>query len=124
MEKGFWHKDVGYWQTMTEPTKEILESYPHGTKEIPIKPGDGYTYDGANWNAPSQSWLYQQAAQKIRFERDRRLLKEVDPIATNAIRWGELSQEQKSAWITYRQELLDISQQSGFPFNVVWPIKP
>lgn len=30
----------------------------------------------------------------------------------------------KSAWATYRQALRDIPLQSGFPWNVVWPIKP
>lgn len=30
----------------------------------------------------------------------------------------------KSAWATYRQALRDITQQSGFPNNVIWPTKP
>ena len=30
----------------------------------------------------------------------------------------------KSTWIVYRQELRDITQQSGFPINVNWPVKP
>lgn len=35
-----------------------------------------------------------------------------------------LSTAQQEAWATYRQELRDISQQSGYPFNVVWPVAP
>lgn len=35
-----------------------------------------------------------------------------------------LTTEQQLAWATYRQELRDISQQSGYPFNVVWPVAP
>jgi hypothetical protein len=27
-------------------------------------------------------------------------------------------------WAVYRQELRDITQQNGFPWNVVWPNKP
>lgn len=27
-------------------------------------------------------------------------------------------------WLTYRQELRDISNQSGFPWNTLWPISP
>lgn len=29
-----------------------------------------------------------------------------------------------AAWATYRQELRDVSSQAGFPWNVVWPVKP
>lgn len=28
------------------------------------------------------------------------------------------------AWKTYRQALRDIPEQSGFPTNVTWPVKP
>jgi len=35
-----------------------------------------------------------------------------------------LTAEQQTAWATYRQELRDIPQQSGYPFNVVWPVAP
>ena len=30
----------------------------------------------------------------------------------------------KSKWQQYRQELRDVSSQSGFPKNIIWPIKP
>lgn len=30
----------------------------------------------------------------------------------------------KVAWAVYRQNLRDITAQSGFPHNVAWPIKP
>jgi hypothetical protein len=30
----------------------------------------------------------------------------------------------KAAWATYRQELRDISAQTGFPWAVVWPTQP
>lgn len=35
-----------------------------------------------------------------------------------------LSQDQKSSWIKYRQELRDVPQQNGFPDQVVWPKIP
>lgn len=28
------------------------------------------------------------------------------------------------AWVAYRQALRDVPQQSGFPQNIVWPVKP
>jgi hypothetical protein len=30
----------------------------------------------------------------------------------------------KIAWATYRQELRDISAQTGFPWTIVWPTQP
>lgn len=30
----------------------------------------------------------------------------------------------QAAWASYRQQLRDIPQQSGFPNNVIWPTKP
>lgn len=50
------------------------------------------------------------------------LLKIVDKI--NPIWWEEMSQEQKNVWRTYRQALLDITEQDGFPNNVEWPVNP
>jgi hypothetical protein len=35
-----------------------------------------------------------------------------------------LTSEQQAAWATYRQQLRDVPQQSGYPFNVVWPVAP
>jgi hypothetical protein len=35
-----------------------------------------------------------------------------------------LTTEQQAAWATYRQELRDIPQQSGYPFNVIFPTPP
>lgn len=35
-----------------------------------------------------------------------------------------LTTEQQAAWATYRQELRDITTQSGYPFNVIWPTPP
>jgi hypothetical protein len=35
-----------------------------------------------------------------------------------------LSQEQQTAWATYRKQLRDITSQPGYPTNVVWPVQP
>ena len=35
-----------------------------------------------------------------------------------------LTSEKQAEWATYRQELRDIPQQSGYPYNVVWPVAP
>jgi len=30
----------------------------------------------------------------------------------------------REAWLTYRQELRDITKQAGFPDDVIWPTRP
>jgi hypothetical protein len=124
MEKGFYHPSTGYWQTNSEPSKEVLSTYPEGTQEVPIKPGSGYQYDGTQWVPPTQEWLDAEAAKLVRNTRDAKLRREVDPIVTNPLRWQELSAEAQAAWGEYRRKLLDISDQQGFPHVIVWPSKP
>lgn len=35
-----------------------------------------------------------------------------------------LTLEQQQQWATYRQALRDITAQSGYPFNIIWPTPP
>jgi hypothetical protein len=35
-----------------------------------------------------------------------------------------LTPEKQQEWADYRQQLRDITQQSGYPFNVIWPTPP
>jgi hypothetical protein len=81
---------------------------------------------GTNFAAyvpPTQAELDAAAAAQVRAERDNRLT-EVDAIAGNALRWAALDADTQAAWSAYRQALLDVPQQSGFPHSVTWPTKP
>ena len=49
MEKGFFHAQRGYWQTISTPPQHILDSYPEGTVEVPLKPGAGYAWIDGQW---------------------------------------------------------------------------
>ena len=61
-----------------------------------------------------------ELAAEVRSDRDDRLT-EVDAIAGNALRWAALTAEEQALWATYRQALLDVPQQAGFPDNIIWP---
>ena len=74
--------------------------------------------------APTAEELEAEAAQNVRVERDFRLQKEVDPIAGNALRWDALTSADREAWANYREALLNLTDQAGFPDNVTWPTKP
>ena len=73
---------------------------------------------------PTQAELDAAKASQVRAERDMKLATEVDPIAGNALRWAALDAETQAAWAAYRQALLDVPAQAGFPHNVTWPEVP
>lgn len=124
MEKGFYHPERGYWQTLSEPSAEILASYPAGTFEVPLKPSSLHTFDGSQWVPPTEQEVYDEQAAIVRGQRNLRLIRDVDRVVSNPLRWADMSTEKQQEWTAYRQALLDISQQAGFPFNVVFPTKP
>ena len=70
--------------------------------------------------APTQAELDAALAAQVRAERDN-LLVVVDAIVSNPLRWADLSSDKQNEWSTYRQDLLDVPQQSGFPSTVTWP---
>jgi hypothetical protein len=57
-------------------------------------------------------------AKSVRIERDLKL---------TACDWTQTLDSpinNKSAWATYRQELREITKQSGFPWTITWPTDP
>lgn len=63
---------------------------------------------------------YEQAALNVRNHRNTKLM-ETDWVVIKAY---ENNLEITSSWAVYRQSLRDITEQSGFPFEVIWPVKP
>ncbi len=64
----------------------------------------------------------EQLTREVRAHRDSLLKEVVDTM--NPMRWETLTELQKDAWRAYRQALLDVPQQEGFPTNIVWPEAP
>ena len=80
---------------------------------------------GSNFTAyvaPTQAELDAATATQVRGDRDGRLA-EVDAIAGNTLRWAALDADTQAEWSTYRQALLDVPQQAGFPNDITWPTK-
>ena len=78
----------------------------------------------AAYVAPTQAELDAELAANLRGQRDQRLAEEVDPIVTNPLRWGELTDAKQAEWTQYRTDLLNLPAQEGFPNTVTWPTKP
>ena len=96
---------------------------------IPYKPGLEVApqHDGQiGWTWTENGWYNPEVLPNLeKQERDRRdkyLQIYVDIV--NAVRWNGLTQQQKDELIAYRQELLDIPQQPGFPLTIIWPDPP
>jgi len=64
----------------------------------------------------------QELADRARAQRDTLLREVVDSM--NPMRWEAMTDTQKDAWRAYRQALLDVPQQEGFPMTIVWPEVP
>lgn len=67
---------------------------------------------------------YERYALSVRLIRETYLTKYVDPIATNMLRYNALSEAQKADLAEYRQALLDVTEQDGFPYQINWPDPP
>jgi hypothetical protein len=87
--------------------------------EIPEQPSSEYKF---NYN--TRQWVKvvdeNQAIIQVNIKRSKLLFSSDWTQIPN----NPLTAEQQSAWATYRQELRDIPQQSGYPFNVIWPTSP
>jgi len=69
------------------------------------------------------AFMLQALADQMRHERDRRLA-QLDAIVSNPLRWADYTAEQQSVLAAYRQALLDVPQQAGFPAQIEWPVMP
>jgi hypothetical protein len=76
------------------------------------------------YEPPTQEDVLADATAQARERRAELLAKNVDPYVMNALRWADLSVEQQGDISAYRRALLDITDQSGFPLEVVWPELP
>jgi hypothetical protein len=60
--------------------------------------------------------------EEIRAQRERILRETVDRV--NGPWWEAMAEGEKAAWRAYRQALLDLPEQEGYPFNLSWPARP
>lgn len=58
----------------------------------------------------------------VREQRNRLLEENVDKF--NGVRFAALTPELQQQWLDYRQQLLDVPNQEGFPLSVIFPEVP
>lgn len=96
----------------------IENNQPVGIPSNPSTPYEPYT-----WDCVSHVWILNQEKSKglCRAERNS-LLSQIDRV--NPIWYASLTADQQQELSIYRQALLAVPQQSGFPSAVIWPAKP
>ena len=80
--------------------------------------------DFSAYVAPTQEEIDATLASQVRYERDQKLISQVDPVVSNPLRWDGLSAQEQADVSAYRLALLDVPQQQGFPNTISWPTKP
>lgn len=122
----------------TSFTKTVGNEAAAGFNCFPVTPADPPSYDhtvnlerkaiqqGDHWveqwistPATAEEILERTASKEneVRFERNERL---------SSCDWTQLPDApvDASVWSNYRQQLRDITDQAGFPWNVQWPVSP
>ena len=116
-EVDFDHLDELYVSFSADPK----DKYEH-SKEIYKKALAGDFGTIAEYEPPAPLTTEELSLQERLFRNQ--LLSEVDKIVGNPLRWASFSEAQQTVWANYRQALLDVPQQAGFPNTINWPTKP
>ena len=125
MKSFFVPSDNSYFVEISEPSKKFLEDHPRpeGAIEVEARPEEYYDYVDGAW-VENEDRKLSVLSSRARIERDEKLVSEVDPIASNNLRWDDLTDAKRAEWTQYRTDLLGVPQQSGFPTTINWPMKP
>jgi len=75
----------------------------------------------APFTPPSKEEILEQLNNEARAKRKQLLETIVDPVVSNPLRWNDLTSDQQQAYKDYRQALLDITDQDGYPETIEWP---
>lgn len=117
-DQGWILPDGTYVQTIGDDTAPDADAI-----KVGIRPEAYYDYVGGSW-VLNPDREFATLAPLMRNERDVKLATEVDPVVSNPLRWSAMTADQQQAWIDYRQALLDVPSQVGFPRDIVWPTTP
>lgn len=114
--------DAAWWPEVDQsPALEQHQRYGDETLTV----GDGVVIVTRAVVPCAQAEIDAETASKaaeVRKERNRLLADWVDRM--NPIVWEVMTEKQKQGWRDYRQALLDVPDQVGFPGSVKWPETP
>ncbi|WP_396190114.1 phage tail assembly chaperone [Flavobacterium sp.] len=87
--------------------------------DMPERPSNNHIF-----NYATKQWDFDTERTTLRalYRRDQLLAEGPDRISP--VWWNSMTPEKQSEWSAYRQALLDITAQPGYPETIVWPEKP
>lgn len=86
---------------------------------MPPKPSNDHIF-----NYDTKAWVLNLQAVTNRAIAFRDELLREGPDRISPLWWASMTPAQQQAWLDYRQLLLDVTDQPGFPTDIVWPTKP
>lgn len=86
---------------------------------LPKKPVGEYKF-----NYKSHEWEFDDSTAIRNALARRNQLLSTGPDRISPMWWNTMSPELQQAWSDYRQALLDITAQPGYPQDIIWPVKP
>ena len=111
--------DFGFDPVLEGPQPTLIPPYQYAQRDGVIEDnGQWFThYIAVTPDDDQKAAMDATQAAAVRTDRNTRLA---------ACDWTQLPDApvDRQAWATYRQELRDVSSQTGFPWNVVWPSEP
>lgn len=110
----------GIYDFASQPT---LGRYEKAVEVLPVRDARGIwmqTWAVEPMTAEEIEQIDAQQATTVRNERHFKLFRSDWTQLADA----PLTTDQKAAWAVYRQQLRDIPEQTGFPWEVVWSIQP
>lgn len=87
--------------------------------DMPDRPDDNHVFDYV-----SKTWLPDLALAATRAITKRSKLLADGPDRVNPMWWASMSTTEQSDVTAYRQALLDVPQQPGYPLQIDWPPLP
>lgn len=102
--------------------KESGEVYAYDQEQV----AGGWVKKGLTKMTPAQIDAHINPPPTAEGERAKRddLLRHLDATVSNPLRYASLTVEQQTALADYRQLLLDVPDQEGFPLTIEWPVMP
>lgn len=111
--------DFGYDPVLEGPQPTLIPPYQYAQRDGVVEVNDQWFthYIAAEADADGKAAMDAEQSKRVREDRNQRLA---------ACDWTQLPDAPVDAalWAAYRQELRDISNQSGFPWTVEWPVEP
>ena len=104
---------------------DVIDQYIENgiAKTIPQKPDQFSVFD-----YKTKTWIDTRSDEEKNIEKCTEVKKARELLLSKSdwtqIPNNPLTPAKQEEWAVYRQQLRDITNQPGYPFNVVWPVKP